>query len=70
MSSGDESGARYVGVGMQLLLLLLIPPLFTGVAVAAASGPEYFAPGALVGVVIGVTAASLRREAHAMSSGE
>ncbi len=57
-------------VAIELVLLVLVPPLAFGLGVAAVGGWDTFVAGALVGAIIGISAASLRREFHGMDGGE
>ncbi|MDJ1430946.1 hypothetical protein [Halostagnicola sp. A-GB9-2] len=57
-------------VAIELVLLALGPPLAFGLGVAAVGGWDTFVAGALVGGVIGISAASLRRELHGMGGGD
>ncbi len=67
-TSSEPKGPTTVAI--EIVLLLLLPPLFMGLALAALSGTENFVPGALIGGIVGVVAASLRREIYGMRSAE
>ncbi|WP_255169214.1 hypothetical protein [Natrononativus amylolyticus] len=62
--SGDPKGEGVFW--LEMLCLLLVPPVVMGLAIGALSGVEDGAWGTIIGGIVGVSAAKLRMEVRAM----